>query len=101
MTSFKFIKKWLSREAGDPRLLAVGHRVRVARSARSPLPGEVGSIVNISPGDPLGPFLVQFANRLQFRYRAEELEVVGAPALEVDDDSSSHVESLPLRRASR
>jgi hypothetical protein len=101
VTSFKFIKKWLSREAGDPRLLAVGHRVRVARSARSPLPGEAGSIVNISPGDPLGPFLVQFANGLQFRYRAQELEVVVTPALEADGESSSHVESFPLRRASR
>ena len=101
MTSFKFIKKWLSREAGDPGLLVVGRHVRVVRTARSPLPGEVGSIVNISPGDPLGPFLVQFANRLQFRYRAQELEVVGPPALEADVESFSHVESLPLRRASR
>ena len=102
MTSFKFIKKWLSREAGNPRLLAVGRRVRVARTARSPLPGELGSIVNISPGDPLGPFLVQFAKGLQFRYRAKELEVVGTPTLEADGESSSHVGGLlALRRSSR
>jgi hypothetical protein len=101
VTSFKFIKKWLSREPGDPRLFAVGDRIRIARTARSPLPGELGSIMDISPDDPLGPFLVQFANGLQFRYRAQELEVVGTPALEANGERSSHVESLALRRASR
>jgi hypothetical protein len=89
VTSLKFIKKWLSREAGAPRLLAVGSRVRVIRRARSPLPGELGSIVDISLDDPLGPLLVQFANGLQFRYRAQELEIVGTPVPEVEGETSA------------
>lgn len=99
--TFKFIKKWLSREAGNERLFAVGNRVRVARTARSPLPGELGSILDISPRDPRGPFLVQFASGLQFRYRAQELEVVGTPDLEVEGESPNQVEGLGLKRASR
>jgi hypothetical protein len=89
VTSFKFIKKWLSREAGAPQLLAVGNRVRVIRGARSPLPGELGSIVEICLDDPLGPFLVQFANDLQFRYHAQELEIVGTLVPEVEGESSA------------
>ena len=77
LTSFKFIKKWLRRKAEDPRPFAVGNLIRVVRTARSPMPGELGRIMDISLEDPLGPFLVQFANGLQFRYCAQELEVVG------------------------
>jgi hypothetical protein len=99
MMSFEFVRKWLSREARDRRLFAVGNCVRVARTVRSPLPGELGRILDICQDDPVGPFLVQFANRLQFRYRAEELEIViGTPALELDAENSSHVESLALKR---
>ena len=76
MMSFEFIRKWLGREARDPRVFAVGNCVRIARTVRSPLPGELGRILDICPDDPVGPFLVQFANGLQFRYRAEALEVV-------------------------
>src|SRR5262245_43430482 len=93
MMSFKFIKKWLGREARDSRRFAVGNCVRVARRARSPLPGELGSILDICLDDPVGPFLVQFANGLQFRYREEELEVIGTPTLAVDA-----VKSYPEKR---
>jgi hypothetical protein len=100
VTSFKFIRKWLNRGSGDPRLLAVGSRVRVARTRRSPLPGELGSIMDINPDDSVGPFLVHFANGLQFRYRAQELEVVnGTSAVEADRQSSSHINKVALKRA--
>jgi hypothetical protein len=89
MTSLKFIKKWLSRDAGAPRLLAAGNRVHVIRRARSPMPGELGVIVDICLDDPLGPLLVQFADGLQFRYHAQELEIVGTPVPEVEGESSA------------
>ena len=82
VTSFKFIRKWLRRER-YPRRLALGNCVRIVRSARSPLPGELGNIIDVCLDDPVRPFLVQFANGLQFRYGAWELEVAtDLPALD-------------------
>jgi hypothetical protein len=53
--------------------LTPGDVVRVKEYWRSPLAGESGRIAEITPGDPCGPYLVQFGNGLQFRYRGDEL----------------------------
>jgi len=96
-----FIRKWLSREVLDPKLLAVGRCVRVARTHRSPMPGELGSVIDISLDDNRGPFVVKFSNGLQFRYIAKELELVSDTlALETDLGDSDQVDSLALKRAS-
>ena len=50
-----------------------GDVVRVREYRRSPLAGQSGRIAEITPGDPCGPYLVQFGNGLQFRYRGDEL----------------------------
>ena len=52
---------------------STGDSVRVREHWRSPLAGESGRIAEITPGDPCGPYLVQFGNGLQFRYRVDEL----------------------------
>jgi len=54
----------------DP--LEVGEFVRV-RTWLSPLSGQTGSIVGITPGDVYGPYLVSFGNGLLFRYQRNEL----------------------------
>jgi hypothetical protein len=53
--------------------LSTGDFVRVKEYRRSPLAGQSGKIATITPGDPCGPYLVQFGNGLQFRYRGNEL----------------------------
>jgi hypothetical protein len=52
---------------------STGDSVRVKEYWRSPLAGQSGRIAEISPGDACGPYLVQFGNGLQFRYRGDEL----------------------------
>jgi hypothetical protein len=52
--------------------LEVGKPVRVRRKP-SPLAGESGKILEITPGDTYGPYLVQFENGLRYRYRRDEL----------------------------
>jgi hypothetical protein len=45
---------------------------------RSPLAGQPGRVAGISPRDACGPYLVQFANGLRFRYREDELVALTA-----------------------
>jgi hypothetical protein len=52
--------------------LAVGEFVRV-RTWFSPLSGQTGRIVDLTPGDVYGSYLVRFDNGLQFRYQRNEL----------------------------
>jgi hypothetical protein len=52
---------------------SIGTSVRVQDHWRSPLAGQSGRIAGISPRDACGPYLVRFANGLQFRYREDEL----------------------------
>jgi hypothetical protein len=52
---------------------STGDPVRVKERRRSPLAGESGRIVEVTPGDPCGAYLVQFGNGLQFRYGGDEL----------------------------
>jgi len=59
---------WANR--GHP--LEVGDPVRV-RTKYSPLAGQSGKIAEVALGDPYGPYLVQFAGGLQFRYCRKEL----------------------------
>jgi len=60
--------KWTDRaqplEVGDPVIV---------RTKLSPLAGRSGKVAEVAPGDPYGPYLVQFAGGLQFRYRRNEL----------------------------
>ena len=51
----------------------IGAPVRVLDHWRSPLAGQSGRIIGITPGDPCGLYLVQFGNDLLFRYRENEL----------------------------
>jgi hypothetical protein len=43
------------------------------RRRRSPLFGMSGRVAQVVPTDPYGPYLVEFENGLQFRYRRHEL----------------------------
>jgi hypothetical protein len=52
---------------------STGDPVRVQVHSRSPMAGQSGRIVAISPRDAYGPYLVRFGNGLQFRYRENEL----------------------------
>ena len=52
---------------------SAGDFVRVKAYRCSPLAGQSGRIAEITPGDPCGPYLVQFGNGLKFRYRGDEL----------------------------
>jgi hypothetical protein len=61
--------KW----AEDPgQSLVVGDPVLV-RKRLSPLTGQFGKVTDIAPGDPYGPYLVQFDSGLQYRYHRSEL----------------------------
>jgi hypothetical protein len=53
----------------------VGDRVRVKRRAHSPLAGEAGIVVKVSPMDVCGAYLVQFNQGLRFRYTVDELDL--------------------------
>jgi hypothetical protein len=57
----------------DGSRFSIGDLVRVQDHWRSPLAGQPGRIAGISPRDACGPYLVQFANGLRFRYREDEL----------------------------
>lgn len=57
----------------DGGRFSIGDSVRVQEHWRSPLAGQSGKIAGISPRDACGPYLVQFSNGLQFRYREDEL----------------------------
>ena len=69
----------LSGSSGHPQVppnasgFSIGDSVRVRDQRRSPLAGQSGKIAEITPGDACGPYLVQFGNGLQFRYRGDEL----------------------------
>lgn len=56
--------------------LFAGDYIRVRRTARSPMPGQMGRVMTVSSNDPLGPYLVEFENGMRFRYRHSELERV-------------------------
>src|SRR5262245_43798229 len=62
-------RAWLSHGAQQ---LEVGESVRV-RTWLSPLAGRTGRVVDWTPGDLYGPYLVRFDNGFQFRYRRNEL----------------------------
>jgi hypothetical protein len=53
---------------------AIGNRVRIRESRRSPYPGQCGVVSSIDPKDGLAPYLVRFEDGMQFRYKAEEFE---------------------------
>ena len=57
----------------DAGRFSAGDLVRVQDHRRSPLAGQSGKVARITPGDPCGPYLVQFGNGLEFRYREDEL----------------------------
>jgi hypothetical protein len=59
--------------SNDGGRFSIGDTVRVQDHWRSPLAGQSGRIAGISPRDACGPYLVRFANGLQFRYREDEL----------------------------
>jgi len=58
---------------GQSKAFAIGDHVRIIGSLRSPLPGHSGTIVDLSPNDQMGEYLVQFNSGLQFRYSPQEL----------------------------
>jgi hypothetical protein len=58
--------------------LEVGESVRV-RTMLSPLAGQTGRIVDKTPGDAYGPYLVRFDSGFQFRYRRNELALTIIP----------------------
>ena len=62
----------LLKRADRAHPLEIGDGVRV-RTKLSPLAGQSGKVAEVSLGDPYGPYLVQFAGGLQFRYRRNEL----------------------------
>jgi hypothetical protein len=49
-----------------------GYPVRIRKSRRIPLAGQVGKIISVDPADKYGPYLVRFRNGLQFRYQESE-----------------------------
>jgi len=71
----RWAQTWLS--GGDPSL-KVGDAVRV-RVKLSPLAGRSGKILEVTPDDAYGPYLVRFDNGLRFRYRGYELALTNAP----------------------
>jgi hypothetical protein len=62
----------------DGSRFSIGDSVRVQDHWRSPLAGQPGRVAGISPRDACGPYLVQFANGLRFRYREDELVALTA-----------------------
>jgi hypothetical protein len=54
--------------------LVVGDHVRVRRSVRAPLSGYTGRIIAIDMTDARAPYLTQFTNGLQFRYKPGEIQ---------------------------
>jgi len=55
---------------------SVGDHVFVRRSFRAPLSGHTGRIIAIDMTDSRAPYLTQFNNGLQFRYRPGELRPI-------------------------
>ena len=56
-----------------------GTRVRIHTSTRTPLAGQTGTIIAVSPADPYGPYLVEFKHGLRYRYQASEFSVATCP----------------------
>jgi hypothetical protein len=56
--------------------VGIGSLVRIRSSFRSPLPGFFGVVIEISMTDSRGPYLVEFANGLRFRYHASEFRQI-------------------------
>lgn len=65
--------RFLNWRANAPQ---IGDMVRVKQRMHCPRPGEQGAILSVSPADPCGAYLVLFGDRLRFRYRADELELI-------------------------
>ena len=57
-----------------------GYPVRIRKSHRIPLAGQVGKIISVDPADKYGAYLVHFSNGLQFRY--SEGEFTALPRME-------------------
>jgi hypothetical protein len=74
-TGYWGLLRWVAFRAQDLiglNRLEVGDSVRVSWK-NSPLYGMTGSVVEINPGDPYGPYLLHLENGLRFRYRRYEL----------------------------
>jgi hypothetical protein len=65
---------------GNFASLSIGDRVRIRESRRSPYPGQYGVVSRVDLKDERAPYLVQFEDGMQFRYKAEEVESPYAPA---------------------
>jgi hypothetical protein len=51
---------------------AVGNRVQIRESERSPYSGQCGVVSSVDLTDGRAPYLVHFEDGMQFRYKAEE-----------------------------
>jgi hypothetical protein len=51
-----------------------GDRVHIKPSVRTPYSNHFGILTNVTPEDPLGPFLVRFDDGVEFRYHSAELQ---------------------------
>ena len=58
----------------------VGNRVRIKESQHSPYAGHSGVVSSVDLTDERGPYLVRFEVGMQFRYKAEEVELAHSPA---------------------
>ena len=56
-----------------------GTLVRIHTSTRTPLAGQTGTIIAVSPADPYGSYLVEFKHGLRYRYQASEFSVATCP----------------------
>ena len=56
-----------------------GTLVRIHNSTGTPLAGQTGTIIAVSPADPYGPYLVEFKHGLRFRYQESEFSVATCP----------------------
>jgi hypothetical protein len=59
---------------------SIGDRVRIRESQRSPYPGQSGVVSSVDLKDARAPYLVRFADGMEFRYKAQEVESAHAPA---------------------
>jgi hypothetical protein len=60
------------RQADIVKRWDTGYPVRIRKSLRVPLAGNIGKIVSVDPADRYGAYLVRFDNGLQFRYQEDE-----------------------------
>ena len=54
-----------------------GDIARIRSSIHSPYSGHTGTVLRVDNDDERGPYLVSFIDGLQFRYKAEEIELLG------------------------